>query len=214
MPELRQNFVTKEWVIISTERAKRPSSYAEPNAPSLSSDHPTYVATCPFCPGNEEIDLEVSRIPNEGPWQVRIVGNRFPALSGQGQPIHTVDGVQHRLAGVGLHDVIVTHPRHNTTLSLMQPEEVQLVFEIMQQRGQTMARDPRIQQVIYFQTYLHPLILAKTLIGIGGDPDGDVVTYTIAFGSNNPPSVVRTTTLTSYTPLLISETTYYGASLP
>lgn len=24
MPELRQNFLTKEWVIIATERAKRP----------------------------------------------------------------------------------------------------------------------------------------------------------------------------------------------
>jgi UDPglucose--hexose-1-phosphate uridylyltransferase len=154
MPELRQNFVTKEWVIISTERARRPSSYAEPSERRLSSDHPEYAPTCPFCPGNEELDLEVARIPDDGsPWQVRIVGNRFPALSGEGQPIHTVDGVQHRLAGVGLHDVIVTHPRHNTTLALMHPDEVRLVFEIMQQRGQSMARDPRIQQVIYFKNH-------------------------------------------------------------
>jgi galactose-1-phosphate uridylyltransferase len=27
MPELRQNFFTKEWVIIATERAKRPEEY-------------------------------------------------------------------------------------------------------------------------------------------------------------------------------------------
>lgn len=43
----------------------------------------------------------------------------------------------------------------------------------------------------------------------GGDPDGDVVTYAIAFGTNNPPSVVETTNLTSYMPSLISGTTYY-----
>ena len=28
MPELRQNFATKEWVIIATERAKRPKELA------------------------------------------------------------------------------------------------------------------------------------------------------------------------------------------
>ena len=28
MPELRQNFFTKEWVIIATERAKRPEELA------------------------------------------------------------------------------------------------------------------------------------------------------------------------------------------
>jgi len=28
MPELRQNFMTKEWVVIATERAKRPDPMA------------------------------------------------------------------------------------------------------------------------------------------------------------------------------------------
>lgn len=49
----------------------------------------------------------------------------------------------------------------------------------------------------------------QTLSWHGGDPDGDVVTYTIAFGSNNPPPIVETTTLTSFTPSLNFGTTYY-----
>jgi galactose-1-phosphate uridylyltransferase len=32
MPELRQNFFTKEWVIIATERAKRPEELGYPSA--------------------------------------------------------------------------------------------------------------------------------------------------------------------------------------
>jgi hypothetical protein len=42
-----------------------------------------------------------------------------------------------------------------------------------------------------------------------GDPDGDPVTYTVAFGANDPPPFAATTVLTRYTPTLITDTTYY-----
>ena len=50
MPELRQNFFTKEWVIIATERAKRPEDLATHRAVQ---PVPAFVETCVFCPGNE-----------------------------------------------------------------------------------------------------------------------------------------------------------------
>jgi hypothetical protein len=51
----------------------------------------------------------------------------------------------------------------------------------------------------------------QTLSWRGGDPDGDPVTYTVAFGSSDPPPVVDTTALTQYTPVLTTGTTYYWA---
>lgn len=51
--------------------------------------------------------------------------------------------------------------------------------------------------------------ITQTLSWYGGDPDGDVVTYTIAFWTSDTPPTVETTNLTSYTPSLISGTTYY-----
>jgi len=153
MPELRQNFVTKEWVIISTERARRPSSFAEPGDRLLTVDRPAYDSHCPFCPGNEETDLEEDRLPADGPWQVRVVQNKFPALAGGGMPVHSVDGIQRSIAGVGYHEVLVCHPAHNTTLGLMQPDEVLPVFEAFQRRGRAMAQDPRIKQVIFFKNH-------------------------------------------------------------
>ena len=80
MSELRQNLATKEWVIIALERSKRPHEFVDPRR-SDCGDGPAWDAHCPFCPGNEEIDLEVLRIPQEGPWRERIGCNRTPALS-------------------------------------------------------------------------------------------------------------------------------------
>ena len=48
MPELRKDPITDSWVIISTDRARRPSDFLrEPTASAPSGRF------CPFCPGNE-----------------------------------------------------------------------------------------------------------------------------------------------------------------
>jgi UDPglucose--hexose-1-phosphate uridylyltransferase len=52
MPELRQDPATKQWVILATERARRPHDFSKPAAQvSL----PEFKEDCPFCPGNESL---------------------------------------------------------------------------------------------------------------------------------------------------------------
>jgi len=70
MPELRQNYFTKEWVIIATERAKRPEELATKRPAKIVTP---FVEACPFCIGNEiKTPTEVMRVPanGSGPWQV------------------------------------------------------------------------------------------------------------------------------------------------
>ncbi|NJP06521.1 MAG: galactose-1-phosphate uridylyltransferase [Chloroflexaceae bacterium] len=153
MSELRQNIATKEWVIIASERARRPNSYAEPGDRILSEELPEYDAGCPFCPGNEEHDLEVESIPELSNWQTRVVRNKYPALMHEGMPDRFSNGVRRRIHGVGYHEVVVLHPKHNMTIALMRPWEVSMAFATMQRRARVMANDPRIEQIVIFKNH-------------------------------------------------------------
>lgn len=154
MAELRQNMATKEWVIIATERSKRPDAYIEKHKPVITETQLFYDPNCPFCPGNEEMELEIERVPpSDGAWQTRVVGNKFPALSQIGAVTRTFDGVHRSITGVGYHEVVVEHPRHNTTLALMKPEEIKILLRTLYWRGWKIQKDDRIEQVIYFKNH-------------------------------------------------------------
>ena len=99
MPELRQNYFTKEWVIIATERAKRPEELVSRRVPKTA---PQHVENCPFCPGNEnKTPPEVLRIPAEGngAWQVRVIGNKFAALSPDIKPTRVIHRSRRSMGG-------------------------------------------------------------------------------------------------------------------
>jgi UDPglucose--hexose-1-phosphate uridylyltransferase len=152
MPELRQNIATKEWVIISTERAKRPEDLIQPVRP-LTEDRAEWDEECAFCPGNEELDLEVMRIPECGPWQVRVVRNKYPALQLEGERKRTFEGVNRQITGVGYHEVLIESPLHNTCPALESAIEVSLMLEAFKIRGREITQDSRIEQIIYFKNH-------------------------------------------------------------
>jgi UDPglucose--hexose-1-phosphate uridylyltransferase len=135
MPEIRLNPTTKEWVIIATERAKRPKDFAKdkPQAAPL----PERDENCPFCPGNEEkTPGEVFAIREPGAehdpnrWQVRVIPNKFPALTCGGtsdhvERIHT-NGYLH-MPGLGKHEVVIESQWHDRTLATLDDEQVERV---------------------------------------------------------------------------------------
>ncbi len=152
MSELRQNIVTKEWVIISTERKKRPEEFgSEPRI--LTGDRAAREATCSFCPGNEDPALEILRIPQSGPWQMRVLHNKYPALSFEGVRERTFDGVHRRMSGVGYHDVLIESPVHNTCPALETPRQITSMLQLFRTRGNEIAKDSRIEQLIYFKNH-------------------------------------------------------------
>lgn len=153
MSELRQNIATREWVIIASERARRPNAFTETRQQPLTAERPPHDPHCPFCVGNEELDLEVERHPMVGSWQLRIVRNKYPALHDHGPVVRYFDGVRRTISGYGYHEVLVEHPNHNTTLGLMTHDEVRAVLAVYLSRGKAISTDPRIEQIVIFKNH-------------------------------------------------------------
>ena len=153
MSEIRQNLVTKDWVIIATERAKRPEDFKKKEKSAVAL--PVYEKNCPFCPGNEAMSPEETfSIERNGKWQVRIIPNKFPALSKTGERIRTVDGIRRKLTGVGLHEVVIETPLHNTTTALLPVENVIDILTAYRARyNQIQYGDKRIEMIIIFKNH-------------------------------------------------------------
>ena len=115
MPELRKDPIVGRWVIISTDRAKRPTDFVR-------EDMKIKGGFCPFCYGNEgktPPEIQAYRpnsnggpaAPRDTPgWTVRVVPNKFPALGIEGTLNRQAEGMFDRMNGIGAHEVIVEPP--------------------------------------------------------------------------------------------------------
>jgi UDPglucose--hexose-1-phosphate uridylyltransferase len=149
MSELRQNFMTKEWVLISAERAKRPDQMAVRRVakPAVS-----YSPNCPFCPGNEDkTPPEILRLPDGNGWKARVVPNKYSALSPEAKPDRTIRRSMRSMAGFGFHDVVIETPDHSQAMALMPDGHVADILRIYKTRYDELSLDPRIAQVTIFK---------------------------------------------------------------
>ena len=153
MSELRQNLITRDWVIIATERAKRPDEFA--NTKKLMVAVPPYRADCPFCVGNEEDGtLETYRLSDEGTgWKVRAMTNKYPALSPTAERLRISSGIYRTMSGIGVHEVIIEHPRHDLTTALLTVEEVANILLVYRQRYLEIRKYPYIETIVIFKNH-------------------------------------------------------------
>ena len=155
MSELRQDPTTREWAIIAPERAKRPQHMSKKGH---AEELPDWDVSCPFCPGNErQTPNEVFRLPlsNEASaWEVRVVPNRFAALSTEVSKPRIEEGRLTRgLNGFGVHEVIVESPSHNTTIALMTYQQVEKILTAYQQRYNTLKRNEHLKFITIFKNH-------------------------------------------------------------
>ncbi len=112
MSEIRKDPVMGRWVIIAADRGKRPNDFSVPERHKTSWN-------CPFCEGGEENtppEIYAVRKPDTLPdtpgWDIRVVTNKFPALSAAEPHIHKHHGMFERRDGAGAHEVVIETPGH------------------------------------------------------------------------------------------------------
>ncbi len=151
MPELRLNLITKEWVIIATERAKRPEDFKSRIRKKVL---PHFVGICPFCPGNEtKTPEEVFRISDGDQWKIRIVPNKFPALHREAERIRINKGIKHIISGFGVHDILIETPLHNMSTALLPLDQVAMIIRTYKRRFIELYSNPKIGHIIIFKNH-------------------------------------------------------------
>jgi UDPglucose--hexose-1-phosphate uridylyltransferase len=154
MSDLRKDPVTGRWVIISTERRKRPTDFRLESV-TVSRDD-----TCPFCEGHERMtprELFAHRRNGSGPdstgWDLRVVPNQFPVLRVEGSLDRQGEGLFDRMNGIGAHEVIIETPRHDETLATMGDAAVEQVLWAFRARVQDLKQDRRFRYIIVFKNH-------------------------------------------------------------
>jgi len=154
LSELRHDPVQRRWVIIATDRGRRPSDFARNGAP------PAENGACVFCPGNEAATPpEIAALRQGaggagGPgWRVRVVPNKFPALEGGGDPEIAGSGLYLRMQGAGAHEVIIETPDHAADLSSMPGRALEEVLGIYRERLRELLTRQMHKYVLIFRNH-------------------------------------------------------------
>jgi UDPglucose--hexose-1-phosphate uridylyltransferase len=150
MSELRHNVITGDWVIIASERARRPADFKK--ARYSAAVVPAYQKDCPFCIGNEAVSGEETfRISDGGSWLVRCLYNKFPALSPKEDLARCSDSLYGSITGFGFHEVLVENTRHDVIIPLMPDVDVENVIGAYRSRYGVLERKNEVETIIIFK---------------------------------------------------------------
>lgn len=144
MPQLRKDPVLKQWVIISPERGKRPSDFKK------AEEHRDDKSQCPFCEGNEHMTPnEILSFRTAGTqtdskgWWVRIVPDQNPILMPDGDSGREGIGMFDAMNSIGVHEIVVETPDHETSIQNSTPEQMREVIWAYKQRLVEIKKNPR-----------------------------------------------------------------------
>ncbi len=151
MPEFRKDPIIGRWVIISTDRGKRPHDF-------ISQPEEVKKAGCPFCGGFEsktppEIFAfrDPGTAPDTGGWQVRVVENKFPALSQAGDADKKDTGLYQSMNGIGAHEIFIETPDHAHEIEDLSPQHIALILKAYRERTVFLRQDLRLRYILIFK---------------------------------------------------------------
>ncbi|MFA6129547.1 MAG: galactose-1-phosphate uridylyltransferase [Candidatus Omnitrophota bacterium] len=153
MPELRKDPIIGRWVIIATERARRPDQFEGHKEPD---DH----STCPFCEGREaNTPPEIYAIrphnsTRNGPgWDLRVVPSIAPFLRVEGDLDRRGNGLYDVMNGLGAHEVVIETNQHIANMADLSEEQITKVLNCYSDRIIDLEKDHRLKYVLVFKNY-------------------------------------------------------------
>ncbi|MDD4939864.1 MAG: galactose-1-phosphate uridylyltransferase [Candidatus Omnitrophica bacterium] len=154
MPELRKDPILGRWVIIATERAKRPDQF------SGSSQQDYAEKPCPFCEGKEPStppEIYSSRprhtMPNGPGWELRVVPSIAPFLRIEGEIDRRGKGLYDLMNGIGAHEIIIETNEHISNMADLSEGQIAKVITCYIDRINDLEKDQRFKYVLVFKNH-------------------------------------------------------------
>lgn len=156
MPEMRQDPITKQWVVIATERAKRPQ---KPTEDINQNDLIEHKDDCFFCWGNEDTtppEIYACRFDDSDPdspgWLLRVVENKFAALNIENKfQIKKRGNFYNSSYATGKAEVIIETPKHSNTISRQSVSELQRVLKAYTDRYNSLSKNQQLKYIHIFR---------------------------------------------------------------
>lgn len=151
MNQYRYNPLSDRWIILADSRKKRPHRFtpAPPAEP--------FVQDCPFCPSHEKMTPPETfalrpdaSAPDTPGWQVRVVPNKYPALTPDADP---PTAGRHTQPGLGVHEVIIESPQHDHSFADHSPAHAAQLLGVLRDRYRTHAQNSHLRLICIFNNH-------------------------------------------------------------
>ncbi len=140
MPQLRKDPIVSRWVIIATERARRPAAFFDPKGVD------TQKEGCPFCHDAQSIEL----LTHES---VRVVKSGTPVFTEAQDVTLRKDGLYQSCHSHGSHEVVIETPEHIANMADLSLEQIRAVFKTYALRMWHHHQDKSIKYVLAYKNY-------------------------------------------------------------
>lgn len=152
-PQLRRDPLSGTAVFLAPQRGARPIEFADTGGPGNPDGE---QVACPFCRGHENLaPPSVLSLPESGDWQARIVPNRYPIVADPGSVAVTgkplPPGAPLWRAAVGVHDVLIESPEHDTHVEAIAPATWAIAWQAAHQRLAALAAHAHLRWAMLFK---------------------------------------------------------------
>ena len=149
MPELRKDPVVGRWVIIATERARRPGNFVDSSENVFDGKK-----NCPFCHSKDQVIYSAkNQHAGHRDWSVLVVPSGAPTLKPQGHCSRAGQGLYDVINGYGAHEVVIETPEHIANMADLDVEQIKLVLETYVVRINDLEKDVKFKHVFPYKNY-------------------------------------------------------------
>ncbi|MDO8504967.1 MAG: DUF4931 domain-containing protein [bacterium] len=131
--EIRKDYIQDKYVIIAPKRGARPNEVV------ITPPQTITPPPCHFCPEKLDLESSVFKMGDEKSWQIKVVPNKFPAVSTENPK------------AFGVQEVVIETPEHGKHLEELSDIHVAKLLSVYASRTETISRMKKIEYILIFK---------------------------------------------------------------